>query len=372
MSVAAVFQIGSLGDSIVSVPVLRSLRELIPGCSEYISVNRFENGFNVMPAEVFGMAWKPKHTVPYRGSGSGFRKSLTVGLALARLRFYRPKHCAYLMPSERSQAQIDRDSHFFRLAGVKELLGFREIARQDRENSKQPHMHNTEAFLRFRRLWGNQSADKFREYASTPVLEPGHAAVTRVRQWLRQNRRYPERPLIAFCPYSNFSARSLTQAVVVDVLRGIETRMEAEAVLLGGGKDSAAAVAATNEALSGLNSCGMFSVEESSALMKTSDLAICTESGPMHLAGAVGTPTVITFSRVSRFLNQWFPLGTGHTIFYQEGLSCSGCGLTNCPVEGHPCMKNLTAGAILASVASKLHQSCAPPSCSPDLQILDW
>jgi ADP-heptose:LPS heptosyltransferase len=372
MSTTAIFQIGSLGDSIVSIPVLRSLRELIPGCSDYISVNRFENAVNVMPAEVFGAVWKAKHTISYRGSANRFKKSLTVGVALSRLRFYRPKHCVYLMPSERSQVQVDRDAYFFRLAGVKELLGFRVITEQDRNKSKRPHIQNTEAFLRFRRLWGNRSADKFREYASPPIFQPGHAAVTRVNQWLRQNRRHPDRPLIALCPYSNYSARTLTQQVIVDALRGLENRIGAETVILGGEKDSGAALAAVNQALAGLNACGMFNVEESSALMKACDLAICTESGPMHLAGAAGTRMVITFSRVARFLDQWFPLGTGHTILYQDGLSCSGCGLTKCPVEGHPCMQNLTANVILDSVASKLHKPFAPPSRSPNLQSLDW
>lgn len=70
MSIAFVFQIGSLGDTIVSIPALRSIRELLPGCSEYLLVSRFETALYVAPSHVFEMAWEPLREIQYFGSGA--------------------------------------------------------------------------------------------------------------------------------------------------------------------------------------------------------------------------------------------------------------------------------------------------------------
>src|SRR5437868_8794851 len=96
---AAIFQIGSLGDSILSVPVLRSLRELLPDCSEYLLVSRFDSHMKVMPSHVFEMVWEPKYRIDYRGAGDWLQRIGSGASTLSRLRYFRPHYCIYLMPS---------------------------------------------------------------------------------------------------------------------------------------------------------------------------------------------------------------------------------------------------------------------------------
>src|SRR5580658_6254875 len=111
-----VFQIGSLGDSIVSLPALRSLRELLPDCSDYILVDRFDDVMKVVPMEVFEMVMKPRKRLSYRGAGAGSQlgRIRSIASLSAQLRFYQPHYGIYLMPSDRTAAQVARDLTFFR------------------------------------------------------------------------------------------------------------------------------------------------------------------------------------------------------------------------------------------------------------------
>jgi heptosyltransferase-2 len=55
------------------------------------------------------------------------------------------------------------------------------------------------------------------------------------------------------------------------------------------------------------------------ALIARCDMLVCNDSGPMHIAGALGVPTVAMFGSG---IDQWFsPLGGGHEILSPEGVT---------------------------------------------------
>ena len=54
------------------------------------------------------------------------------------------------------------------------------------------------------------------------------------------------------------------------------------------------------------------SLREMMALIERCSLLVCNDSGPMHIAGALGVPTVAMFGSG---IEQWFsPLGDGHEL----------------------------------------------------------
>jgi ADP-heptose:LPS heptosyltransferase len=354
MSICAVFQIGSLGDTIVSIPALLSIKSLLPDCSEYLLVNRFESSLRILPNQVFDMVWKPTHQLSYVGSGSKIRQSCSAAPLLAKLRYYRPRYGVYLMPVDRSQRKIDRDKLFFQAGGVRELVGFRTFTDFELQAGSAPTLSDTQAYLRFRRLWNEASDEKYPSFSAVPLLKPGAEARERVKTWLQSTRRYPDRRLVAFSPYSNSSSKNLSQEVISELLLRLETSLGVEIVLLGGKKDFTPAAAAIAAAQAGRNACGAFPLEESAALLQTCDMALCVDSGPMHLAGALGVPLVAAFSRMNDQLGRWFPLGGRHTILYRE-VECAGCRLSECNVAGHPCMRNISVDQIVRAVSARLN-----------------
>ncbi len=351
-NLAAVFQIGSLGDAIVSVPVLRSLKEFLPDCSEYLLVSRFDTAYKVAPTHVFEMAQPLTHRLDYQGIGTRMQRLHSVQTLLGKLRYFRPRYCVYLMPADRSPGQVFRDRLFFKAGGVRELVGFRALTEEDFSAETNTY-RSTEAYLRFRRLWKERADEKFPVYSTAPVLNPSDEDRSRVCRWLAAQNYKPEQPLIALCPFSNYTSKNWPSSSVITLLRRLELEAGAKTLILGGEKDRQSADVIVSAAGAGINACGEFLPSESAALLERCRLAICSDSGPMHLAGALGIPTLTTFSRINGSMHQWFPLGRNHTMLYRD-VKCAGCSLKVCPIEGHPCMTNITADEVFEAAMRKL------------------
>jgi ADP-heptose:LPS heptosyltransferase len=368
-NLVAVFQIGSLGDSIVSVPTLLSIRELLPDCSEYLLVSGFYSKMKVSPSDIFKMAWKPKKHLEYAGPENRLHQLWSVPSVLAKLRYYKPRYCVSLMPADREPYRIERDRRFFRAAGIKELLGFEPYPASMFTLSSATSVEGTEAYQRFQRLWGEASAEKFATYARVPILQPSDNAVRKADQWLMQQRKHPGKRLIAISPYSNFPSRDIPDQTIAELVSGLTKDADAEIVMVGGHKDAVRAAKILGS--DGLNACGEFSVQESAALLKACSLAICTESGPMHLASAVGVPLLATFSRINVQLARWLPFGQRSTILYRE-VPCAGCIAVNCPVAGHPCMEKIKADQILSAAMSILNGLPVVGDAFDGTKVLHW
>ncbi len=366
----AVFQIGSLGDSIVSLPTLLSIREFVPDCSEYLLISRFDSNLKVLPGDIFDMAWKAKFQLQYSSPDSRLQQILTVPSLLAKLRYYRPRYCVSLMPSDREPERVERDKQFFKAAGVRGLLGFQPMQPVNLESGDTVGLESTEAYRKFRRLWGEDAVQKFPQYAQVPLITPGDQAADLVGKWLREHRKHPKKRLIAIAPYSNSPSKDIPEATLLKMIPGLTAENHAEIVLVGGRKDSARAEQLLASS-PGLNACGLFSVQESAALLKACDLAICTDTGPMHLAAAVGVRLLVTFSRISKHFARWLPFGQRSTILYRH-VDCAGCNAVHCPVPGHPCMEDLTAEQILRSAKDILNGVPILEAKLEGTKVLTW
>jgi ADP-heptose:LPS heptosyltransferase len=80
---------------------------------------------------------------------------------------------------------------------------------------------------------------------------------------------------------------------------------------------------------------GGISLAEFAALLERADLVICNDTLPMHLADAVGTPEIVTFSGTD-CESQWRPRRVPSRLLRRE-TSCHPCYLFDCPI-GLPCL----------------------------------
>ena len=98
-------------------------------------------------------------------------------------------------------------------------------------------------------------------------------------------------------------------------------------------------------------------VGEFAALAAQFDVFLCHDSGPMHVAAAVGTPVVALFG--SQNATIWRPLGDRHTVL-QTPLPCAciGAAAPNPCVKGDAyrsyCVRMLTEVQVFAAVAAQL------------------
>ena len=86
-----------------------------------------------------------------------------------------------------------------------------------------------------------------------------------------------------------------------------------------------------------INLGGQTSLPELACLYKKAKMVISTDSGPMHLAAAVGTPVIALFGPTDPARTG--PYGSGHTVIRTE-LPCSPCFLKKCSTK--KCMEDIS------------------------------
>ncbi|MBI2095485.1 MAG: glycosyltransferase family 9 protein [Candidatus Omnitrophica bacterium] len=123
------------------------------------------------------------------------------------------------------------------------------------------------------------------------------------------------------------------------VLAGLPHRL----VLIGGGRERE-----TSEFLKAewgaraLDLTGRLNLRESAALLKRCEVLVSNDSGPVHLAAAVGTRTLTIFGRNQDGLSRrrWRALGAGHETI-QKDVGCVVCLAHRCSI-GFECLKAIS------------------------------
>jgi heptosyltransferase-2 len=87
------------------------------------------------------------------------------------------------------------------------------------------------------------------------------------------------------------------------------------------------------------------------AIIRRSRMLVTTDSGPRHLAAALGTPTVVLFGPIDPGFSR---NGQRESIELRVPLECSPCGRRRCPLGHHHCMRLLTVDQVLAAIARLL------------------
>ncbi len=85
------------------------------------------------------------------------------------------------------------------------------------------------------------------------------------------------------------------------------------------------------------------------AVLAAASCVVVGNTGPAHLAAAVGTPVVSLFSPVVP-PERWSPYGVPVVLLGDQDAACRGSRARECPVPGHPCLSTVTPAAVLAAV----------------------
>ena len=101
-----------------------------------------------------------------------------------------------------------------------------------------------------------------------------------------------------------------------------------------------------------INLCGELTPRESAALLARARLFLGHDSGPMHLAAAVGTQCVVVFAARTP-PRIWFPWGDQHEVIYHR-TDCAGCELEICIEEKKKCLTSIAPEELLGAVRRAL------------------
>ncbi len=84
---------------------------------------------------------------------------------------------------------------------------------------------------------------------------------------------------------------------------------------------------------------GKTSLRQLAAVLSLADLCVTNDSGPMHMANALGLPTVAVFGPTDPVATRPFQ---PPSVFIQKEVPCWPCSYRDCPFD-HRCMLNITA-----------------------------
>ncbi|MFS0705216.1 glycosyltransferase family 9 protein, partial [Cellulomonas sp. 179-A 9B4 NHS] len=94
---------------------------------------------------------------------------------------------------------------------------------------------------------------------------------------------------------------------------------------------------------------GRTSLAGLAAVLAGADAVVVGNTGPAHLAAAVGAPVVSLFSPVVP-ADRWSPWAVPSVVLGDQEAPCAGSRARECPVAGHPCLSSVTPAQVVAAV----------------------
>jgi heptosyltransferase-3 len=362
-----IYRLGSLGDMLVALPSLHLVARAFPSAERRMLTNVPVNAKAPAAAAVLDGSGLVHGYLRY-AVGTRSVKEL-LGLWWSILRF-RPQVLVYLAAARGVEA-AKRDAAFFRLCGVRRMIGVPETAGMQKnfygaatggrngamgDGNLEPEAARLArnigqlgdlgevgdpARLTDPASWSlHLSAAEFAA-ADTAIgpealaLKPVAVSVgtkVQAKDWGREN----WRALLAAMA-KEFSGRSLLLAGAPE--ESAASEFAAEAWRANGGGPV-------------VNLCGRLTPRESAAAFARAELFVGHDSGPMHLAASVGTPCVAIFA-ARNIPRQWFPFGQQHRVLYHR-VECWGCGLETCIEQQKKCLMSITVDEVMEAVRGKL------------------
>jgi lipopolysaccharide heptosyltransferase II len=189
------------------------------------------------------------------------------------------------------------------------------------------------------------------------VLDLPADACRRARRYWRAvtggPERVPDHPLIVVHPGCSMPARTYPADRYVEVVDALVGTLAATVVLTGVDDERGltAAIArelapATRERTHDL--AGALPFADLCALIKSADLVVTNNTGPMHVAAAVGTPVIALFA-LTNPPEQWGPWQVPHRVLFHD-VPCRLCYHRACPYD-QECLRAVTAAEVIAAAS---------------------
>jgi ADP-heptose:LPS heptosyltransferase len=364
------YRLGSLGDMLVALPALHLVARAFPNAERRMLTNFPVNAKAPAAAAVLENTGLVDGYIRYE-VGTRNAKDL-VRLAWTVLR-WRPQVLVYLGPA-RGVAAARRDENFFRLCGIRRIIGVPltegmqhnfygrptggrdgamgdgnlepEAARLARNIGELGGLGEFDDAARLEdpaswdlHLTAGERAAADEAIGESEGVELGETAITacvgtkvQSKDWGREN----WRALLAAMAVA-YPGRAL-------LLVGAPEESEASEFAAEGWRANGGGAV--------VNLCGKLKPRESAAAIARTCLFVGHDSGPMHLAAAVNTPCVAIFA-ARNIPRQWFPFGKQHRVVYHR-VECWGCGLETCIEQQKKCLMSITVDEVMEKVREVL------------------
>ena len=306
-----IYRLGSLGDTIVSLPCLHKVRESFPDAERILLTNKPVSKAAPRMLDILRGSDLVHDAIEYE---VGTRSPKVLAALWLTLRRLRPEALVYLAAT-RGAGTLRRDLAFFRACGISRVIGA----------PTNPDL-----------LYNRVGPDGEEEYECTRLarcLAPlGPIDLDDAAQWhLGLTQKEIEdagqalRPLegrffVAINMGGKAEVNDWGHANWTALLTKLTRRFDDMRWVFGGAPsdvrraDDLVAIRPSHM----LNICGKLSIRGTAAALGRARLFAGHDSGPLHLAASNAVPCVGVFSDLNR-PHKWYPYGARHRILYPSG-----------------------------------------------------
>lgn len=335
-----IYRLGSLGDTVVALPALHLVKRAFPGARRQMLTNIPVHAKAPAAAAVLEGSGLVDGFISYPIATRSLRELAAVWWSIRR---FRPDLLVYLMPP-RGQRGLQRDVRFFRFCGIRNFVGLPSGDLGESRLEEQTDLFERESKRLLRSL--------------SPL---GEAEVDDLRWWdLRLSQEEQRRAIEAISPLAGrrlIACGAGTKMQAKDwgpenwkmLLSRLATEFHDYGLVLVGAKEDADVSESTSGAWDDrrVNLCGSLTPRQTAAVLGNTELFLGPDSGPMHLAAAVGVPCAIAFSARDR-RGKWFPIGAGNRIVYRR-IECEECQLEVCIERKRRCLTSISVDEMFAA-----------------------
>jgi ADP-heptose:LPS heptosyltransferase len=157
----------------------------------------------------------------------------------------------------------------------------------------------------------------------------------------------PDGPFVVLHPGTSVPARAWPRerfAQAAALLTGTGRR-----VVVTGAPSETELTAAVTGASSAVDLGGRTDLAELAAVLEAAQAVVVGNTGPAHLAAAVGTPVVSLFAPTVPAV-RWAPYQVPTVLLGDQDAVCRDTRVTRCPFPGHPCLSTVGPEDVLSAV----------------------
>ncbi len=171
------------------------------------------------------------------------------------------------------------------------------------------------------------------------------------------------RPVFGLNPGAEYGpAKRWPVEKFIAVAREIQAQTNCVWLIFGGKNDEAIATqiqSAIGHRPSAINLAGQTSLRELMALLKGCRVLLTNDTGPMHVAAALGTPVVVPFGSTSPELTGPGLPGDPRHQLPKSNAPCSPCFLRECPIDFR-CMNGISVERMVGAVLTAAGGAVSP------------
>lgn len=320
-----------VGDAVMSIPALQALRQHFPAAKISVLARPWVAG-------LYGREPFCDELIPYQAPKGwhGWREKLTVAAELRARKF----DCAVLLQNAFESAAL------VRLAGIPVRIGY---ARDGRgwlltRAIAVPKKNGAQAHQRFYYLELLKRAKLIESYSADVVIRLDGAAAAAAKGRAHFGRASVSGSLVGVSPGAAYgSAKRWLPERFAEAALKVARESQATIAIFGSREELAICKAVEQSLREARQPCVNFAGETGLAefieMAAACEVYLTNDSGPMHIASALGVPTVAIFGATDDVATG--PTGERSRVV-REPVECSPCLLRECPID-HRCMTRVSA-----------------------------